>query len=80
MTKTAAEWLIQAATNGSTGGSTAEEIASAVRTELAPELANIDTAVSTRVGKSDMVGANVLSIRGQPITGTGTPSNPWRPA
>lgn len=77
---TAAEWLIQSATNGGMGGSTAAEIANAVRTELASELANIDAAVSSRVSKNDTIGANVLAIRGQPLSGTGTPDNPWRPS
>lgn len=67
---------------GSGGGAVTNpgEIALAVRAELATELARIDKEISSRVGLADTVGANVLYIRGQAISGTGSPDNPWRPA
>jgi hypothetical protein len=70
-------------TSGGGGGvdaGSAADIALAVREELATELARIDRDISSRVGAGDTIGANVLYIRGQAISGTGSPNNPWRPA
>lgn len=73
----------QGISTSGTGGTVnvdAAEIAAAVRVELAAELARIDAAISSRLPENGTVGANVLFIRGQAISGIGTPNNPWRPA
>jgi hypothetical protein len=51
-----------------------------IRTELAPELARIDREISSRVAAGDMIGANIIAVRGEQLTGRGTKDNPWRSA
>ena len=72
---------VTVSTGGGGGTATVDptEIAIAVRAALADELARIDVTISSRVAAGDMVGANVIAVRGQHLSGQGTPSSPWRP-
>jgi hypothetical protein len=56
----------------------AESTATAVRGELATELGRIDAPVSSRMA-AGTVNANLVSVQGQAIAGTGVEADPWRP-
>jgi hypothetical protein len=56
----------------------AESTATAVRGELATELGRIDAPISSRMA-AGTVNANLVSVQGQAIAGTGVEADPWRP-
>jgi hypothetical protein len=57
----------------------AESTATAVRGELATELGRIDAPISSRMA-AGTVNANLVSVQGQAIAGTGVEADPWGPA
>lgn len=71
------------ATGGTTtvqpSGPSASEIALAVQQLLQVQLSRIDASISSRMEKNTVVQANVTSIKNQPVTGSGTKEDPWRP-
>ena len=60
------------------GGSSpsAVTVAKAVRTELSSELSKLDARISTRL-EQGTVPANMISINGRPLKGSGTKTDPW---
>lgn len=74
-----AVWAAAARTLTTLSSGITDDIANAVRAALAVELARIDAAVTTRQA-AGTVNANITSVNGVAIDGSGTELNPWGPA